>query len=133
MQKKIIITERQLFSPRIILRYTLLQLPELAVLVLVLMLIRRWINIPAWSFWGLIVCWVVKDIILFPFLWRAYDCDDEHVKNSMIGLQGFAADRLAPSGYIRIRGELLPLKVLSCWFNPSLTIKIQKARSNDPF
>ncbi|MBN1930107.1 MAG: NfeD family protein [Desulfobacterales bacterium] len=118
-------TTKNCLSPRILIRYTLLQLPESAVFILVLILIRRWINIPDWSFYGLIAFWIFKDIIFFPFVWRAYDCDDQQAKHSMIGLQGFAADRLAPSGYIRIRGELWQAEVSG---NDSMIEKGQPVR-----
>jgi membrane protein implicated in regulation of membrane protease activity len=85
-------------------RYLLLQLPGLALVVMVLILIGRWIDLPAWLFWGMIVSWVVKDLVVFPFVWRAYDPQDGG--NPMLGARGVAQERLAPSGYIRIRGEL---------------------------
>jgi len=88
------------------LRYVLLQLPAVVILVLILVLVRRWVDIPAWFFWGLVALWVAKDVILFPFTWRAYDWDRRGDTNSMIGARGIAEDRLAPSGYIRVHGEL---------------------------
>jgi membrane protein implicated in regulation of membrane protease activity len=76
------------------------------ILFLILVFVRRWVDIPAWFFWGLVALWVAKDVILFPFTWRAYDWDRRGDKNSMIGARGIAEDRLAPSGYIRVHGEL---------------------------
>ena len=87
-------------------RYTLFQVPAVVVLVLILLLARRWVDIPAWFFWGLVALWVAKDVILFPFTWRAYERKDVRRANSMIGARGIAEDRLAPSGYIRVHGEL---------------------------
>ena len=55
---------------------------------------------------------LVKDLILFPFVWRAYDTDPTRAANSMIGARGIAKDRLAPSGYIRVRGELWQAEVM---------------------
>jgi membrane protein implicated in regulation of membrane protease activity len=91
---------------RILLRYALLQLPGLVLLVLILVFVQRWVDLPAWVFWGFIAIWVVKEAILFPFVRRAYDWDRPQGANSMVGARGIAKERLAPSGYIQVRGEL---------------------------
>jgi len=88
---------------RIVIRYILLQLPGLILLVLVLIFIQRWVLIPAWVFWGLIIIWAAKDAILFRYTWRAYDWDP---KNPLIGARGIARDRLAPIGYVKVGSEL---------------------------
>lgn len=85
-------------------RYILLQLPGTVLLVVALILARRWVDIPAWLFWGLIVLWVGKDVVLFPFVRRAYEPQEDG--NPLVGARGVAAERLAPSGFIRIGGEL---------------------------
>ncbi|MBU4274140.1 MAG: NfeD family protein [Planctomycetes bacterium] len=84
----------------------------MVLLVLALALVRRWVDIPAWFVWGLVGLWVVKDLILFPFVWRAYDTDRAGAANCMVGARGIAKDRLAPSGYIRVRGELWRAEVM---------------------
>ncbi len=90
-------------------RYILLQLPGLALFILVLILLRRWVHFPAWTFWLILFLWVLKDLIMFPLVWRAYDRDNPQ---SMIGEQGTVADRLSPSGYVSIRGELWRAEVM---------------------
>ena len=87
-------------------RYILLNIPELTVVVLILIIIKHWVVLPVWLFWSIIGLWIVKDALLFPFLWRAYDWDRSERPGAMIGAQGIARERLAPSGYIRIHGEL---------------------------
>ena len=89
-----------------ILRYTLFQVPGAALLVVLLIIVQRWVDLPAWFIWGIVALWVAKDVILFPFLWRAYDWDRSRDENSMVGLRGRAAERLAPSGYVKVRGEM---------------------------
>ena len=93
-------------STRILVRYALLQLPGIALLALILVFIQRWVDLPAWVAWGSITIWVVKDAILYPFVRRAYDWDHPQGVNSMVGAQGLAKERLAPSGYVQVRGEL---------------------------
>ena len=90
----------------IYLRYVLLNIPELAAVVLILMIVEHWVGLPVWLFWSIIGLWVAKDALLFPFVWRAYDWNRSEPSRSMIGAQGIAKQRLAPSGYVRIRGEL---------------------------
>ncbi|KPK27425.1 MAG: hypothetical protein AMK69_10515 [Nitrospira bacterium SG8_3] len=94
------------WSSHILLKYWLLQLPALALLVLILIFAQRWVDLPAWIFWGSLIIWVVKDAVLYPFVWRAYDWDRSNDSNSMLEAKGIAKERLAPSGYVQVRGEL---------------------------
>jgi membrane protein implicated in regulation of membrane protease activity len=90
---------------RVILRYGLFQLPGLVLLVLFL-IIANWIfDLQAWLMVSLVLVWVAKDVILFPLTWRAYDQDRSGQIHSMIGSRGIVEERLAPSGYVLIRGE----------------------------
>lgn len=104
-------TSQHGWSARVVVRYGLLQLPGLALLVLFLVLARRWFDIPSWLVWGFLALWVLKDVILFPFVWRAYDRDQPRDKNPLLGAHGSARDRLAPSGYILVHGELWQAEV----------------------
>jgi len=90
----------------IYLRYILLNIPEFAALILILIVIQYWVVIPVWLFWSIIGFWIVKDVILFPFIWRAYDWDRAGKSRSMIGERGVAREKLAPAGFVKIRGEL---------------------------
>jgi membrane protein implicated in regulation of membrane protease activity len=99
--------KKRSWSARVVLRYTLFQLPALVILVLVLVLIRPWVDLPSWSIWVITGFWIVKDVILFPLVWRAYDRGKRPGDGGlMIGAGGIARGRLAPSGYVRVRGEL---------------------------
>jgi membrane protein implicated in regulation of membrane protease activity len=100
------------WSTRIVVRYSLLQLPALALIILILILIQRWIDVPWWLGWGFVALWAVKDAILFPFVWRSYDWNGSKVANPMVGAGGTAKERLAPSGYVIVRGELWKAEVM---------------------
>ena len=91
------------WSRHAVIKYTLLQLSELAVIVFVLVLVRHWINYPVWVVWLTIPLLIVKDVIMFQFTWHAYDKANQ---NAMIGAEGTVTDKLSPSGYVRIQGEL---------------------------
>ncbi len=93
-------------STRLMMRYMLIQIPGLAAVILIMLLLRRWVPFPAWIFWSLIGLWVFKDVLMFPLVKHAYDWDRAGRTNPLVGATGMARDRLAPSGYVQIRGEL---------------------------
>ncbi|MBM4307145.1 MAG: hypothetical protein FJ123_10450, partial [Deltaproteobacteria bacterium] len=65
--------KRKEWSFRLILRYALFQIPSLVILTSILILIRQWVDLPTWVTWSSIGLWIIKDIALFPLVWRAYD------------------------------------------------------------
>jgi membrane protein implicated in regulation of membrane protease activity len=89
-----------------VVRYALFQLPTVFLLAFPLILARRLVELPPWLVWGLVAFWVVKDVALFPFVWRSYDRERGEAPSPMVGAQGIVEDRLAPSGYVRVHGEL---------------------------
>ena len=91
---------------RIYLRYLLLMIPGVVVLFLVLMIVEHWVAMPAWLFWSVIFLWLVKEAIIFPFVWHAHDPDRPGLSRTMIGAHGIVKKRLDPAGYIQVAGEL---------------------------
>lgn len=96
----------------IYLRYILLNIPEFAAMILILIVIQYWVVIPVWLLGSIIGFWIVKDVVLFPFLWRAYDWDRAGKSRSMIGARGVAKENLVPTGYVTIRGELWRAEII---------------------
>ena len=96
----------------IYIRYILLNIPGLAAVILILIIIQHWIALPVWLFLSTIALWVVKDMVLFPFVWRAYDSGSSGRSRSMVGERGIARERLAPAGYVLVRGELWRAEIL---------------------
>ena len=90
----------------IYIRYILLNIPGLAAVILILIIIQHWVVMPEWLFWSVIVFWIIKDALLFPFVWRAYDWERPGRSRSMVGERGIAKERLAPKGYVQVHGEL---------------------------
>jgi membrane protein implicated in regulation of membrane protease activity len=86
-------------------KYCLLQLPSLIAFILILVLVRQWLEAPDYIIWGLFFFWVGKDIILFPFLWRHYDPNQFPDRFRMVGRKGIALTRLNPDGYVQVQGE----------------------------
>ncbi len=91
------------WSPRTLAKYWLLQLPSFVLVAAILIFLCRRFDFPAHYAWGIAAIWVAKDAILYPFVWRAYD---SRLREPMVGLRGSAREKLDPSGYVSIRGEL---------------------------
>ena len=108
-------------------RYALLQLPGTALLIAILFLIRRWIILPDWLVWGLVVLSLVKDVVLFPFVWRAYDPGDPDAHLG-VGLRGAASTRLAPLGHVRVGAELWRAEALGRAIEAGEPVRIRARR-----
>jgi membrane protein implicated in regulation of membrane protease activity len=100
------------WSFRIFVRYMLFQVPGVVLLYLLLVLAQRVVVLPTWFIWSLVALWVIKDLILFPVVWHAYDQERRDDPSSMVGCRGIAEDRLDRSGYIRVHGELWKAEVM---------------------
>lgn len=90
-------------SPKI--KYLLFQIPGWIITAIVLLILLHWEFIPKWLAVLCFVAWLLKDLLLYPFLRRAYE---PGVTGSarLVGSRGVAEGDLAPTGYIRVRGEL---------------------------
>jgi membrane protein implicated in regulation of membrane protease activity len=95
-----------LLNSKVILKYTLLHLVELGLLIVVLAVVRYFINVPIWLIITILALWILKDIVLFRKVWRAYAMDDNHPMRRLVGLEATVVDGLDPVGYVRVQGEL---------------------------
>ena len=118
------------WSAQTLVRYSLLQLPALAVVVLVLVLIRHWVALPPWLFWSIIVVWIAKDAALFPLVWRSYDPRPSGPTEAMIGAVGMTRERLEPTGYIVVRGVLWRAQVAGGGppIEPNKPVRVERRR-----
>jgi len=96
------------WSPRILIRYWLLQMPSILLVVGIVIVVHRHFDFPALYTWGIVILWIAKDTILYFFLWRAYD---PRPPAPMVGLQGIAHEKIDPSGYVSVKGELWKAEV----------------------
>jgi membrane protein implicated in regulation of membrane protease activity len=85
-------------------KYALLQVPELALLIVALLLVRRWTDYQDWIFWTALALWIVKDAAMYPVYRKALSSNGP--SDSVVGALGIARERIASSGYILVRGEL---------------------------
>ena len=96
----------QKINRQIILRYCQFQIPSLLIVTLLIFLIDRWYGLSTMIMIFIIFGWVLKDILLFPFVWRAYSFKDRDKSKMMLYEKGVAIQAINPSGYVRIDGEL---------------------------
>jgi membrane protein implicated in regulation of membrane protease activity len=120
--------QRTRWASRTVMTYALLQLPGLALVVLLLLLLRHWMTISPWVFWGIIVAWMAKDAVLFPFVWRSYDPDLQEPAEALIGEIGVTRQRLDPTGYIRVCGVLWRAEVADGGpsIEPGKTVRVKR-------
>ena len=87
-------------------RYLLFQVPEWLLLALFLWLLVDRSAVPDWTGEVFFACWVVKDLVLYPWLRRAYETEVRTGVDRLISAKGVTQERLDPEGYVRIHGEL---------------------------
>ncbi len=100
---------------RVYIRYAFFQLPGSGLIIILLWWLNNNFDLPLIYAAAVLCLWLIKEIVMFPFLWRSYDTASQNVLESMIGKYGTAVDDINPCGYVRIggemwRGELLPGK-----------------------
>ena len=108
---------------RIVLRYARYQIPDVAIFTLILFVLHQWVGLSLWLYIGFVSLWMVKYVLVFSFVWRAYDKPRPGDVKSLIGTEGIAEERLDPSGYIRVHGELWRAEVIG------KTIPIEKGQT----
>lgn len=91
--------------PREIWSYLLWQLPGWGLAVVILMALNALVGLPGWAGVVLFFLVVAKDVLMFPFMREAFRPSGSG-RERLIGARGHAVDGLAPSGYVRLNGEL---------------------------
>lgn len=107
---------RHRWNRRILLRYTLLQLPALALLIAVLWLLASWFELPRLWLLLVLLVWIIKDIALFPLVWRSYDPEPSTYGNTLVGRSGRVVrvpTTTTPEAMVEINGELWRARVAS--------------------
>jgi len=106
--------EKDGWSTRAVLRYTSFQLPGWLLLILMLLLVDRWVDLSTWTMAAITFLWIGKDLVMFPFVWRAYDPNPSKIAAyRMIGERAVAKERLSPAGYVQVYGELWQAELMS--------------------
>lgn len=89
----------------VVARYALFQVPELLLVAIGLAaLIGTGVltmNVAAL----LLAAWIVKEVVLFPFVRRAYEPSDPTGTAGLVGAEAVVTERLDPAGRVRIGPE----------------------------
>ncbi len=87
-------------------KYLIIQLAQLAVIVGVLLIVQSFAHVPAWVFVVVLGVWILKDIVLYPWVWRAYAYPDSDPLSGLVGMEATVTQTLDPEGFARVNGEL---------------------------
>ena len=87
------------------LRYSALQIPGLALACVFAMAAIQWFDVPTWAAGLSVLLWIAKDVVMFPFVWRAYTSRDGGGLHGVRGRIGVVEEALAPHGRIRLGSE----------------------------
>ncbi len=99
---------------RTLLKYTLLQIPDVVIVGLGLLALYEWLGLSRWIAISVFAVWLAKDVALYPVVRRAYEGgeSDKVGVRRVLGARGVATQDLAPDGWVRVSGELWRAKSL---------------------
>jgi membrane protein implicated in regulation of membrane protease activity len=86
-------------------RYAVLQLPELLLVGAALTVLAFLDVVTAGVAWLLFGLWILKEIVLFPVVRRAYETSDGGGAADLVGARAIVIERLDPEGRVRLGPE----------------------------
>jgi len=98
--------KHKMWSLKVLLRYIILQLPVLILLIVLYIVSKNYESVPSLLILIFLLLWLAKDIILYPFVWKAYVPRDIKESVSMLGKKGRALTNIDPTGSVEVRGEI---------------------------
>ena len=90
---------------RTVTRYYLFQIPGWLLAGALVAVLHAWLGLPVWAALTVLGVVVMKDVVCYPFLRKAYQLEASGAAQ-LVGLRGVARDTLDPTGYIYVHGEL---------------------------
>lgn len=84
-------------------KYILLQLPGLIIITVVLTILKNNFGLTTNITIIILAAWILKDIVLFPFVWRSYDSGS--TRDPIVGREGAVLQGLNPEGTVKIGME----------------------------
>lgn len=91
---------------RVLARYLAFQIPSWLLVGLGLAAAVRWWSLGMPVAGLLLALFVTKDLVMFPFVRKAYEPSSGSAADALVGRLAVANDPLAPSGYVRVGSEL---------------------------
>ena len=89
---------------RTVTRYYLFQIPGWVLAAVLVAVLHAWLGLPVWVALTVLGVMVMKDVVCYPFLRKAYQLEASGAAQ-LVGLRGVARDSLDPTGYVYVRGE----------------------------
>lgn len=87
-------------------KYVMVQIPPAALAGIFFWILWNYGILSTWLAWVCFALWIVKDVVLFFFLWPAYEPTREAGRFSPVGLQGVARSDLQREGLVKVKGEI---------------------------
>lgn len=84
--------------------YLAAQLPGWVLALIAVAALSEWTALPGRVAVLVVILWIVKDLLLFPAMRRYYRSDP--AERRIVGQRGTAVTDIAPTGFVRVRGEL---------------------------
>lgn len=111
-------------------RYLRFQVPGWILALIAAAVLHQSADVPLWAAAVLLLLWIAKDFVLYPWLRSSYEVDTRAPVERLIGKRGTATQALAPAGYVRLNGELWYAEAADAKgpINPGSTVEVIKAR-----
>jgi len=100
-----------MYSKDTIKRYILFQIPELALTIVVLYIIKYFYDYPSWIIWLVVFLSVLKDVTMYKFTWKSYVVHKKEDYAGVRGKHGTAKEDFAQKGLVILNGELWKVEV----------------------
>ncbi len=84
-------------------RYAVMQLPGIALAFIAAVVLSGLTQGDSRLIWSVFAIWVLKDILLFPRVWRAYQIPEKE-NDAMVGETGQVVKHCQPEGIVEIHG-----------------------------
>lgn len=106
-------------------QYLAWQVPGWVVAGLLLLLATQALAVSAWLTGAIFVLYIAKDLVLYPAMRVVFRPPSP---TAPVGQRGTAVDRLAPTGYVRVGGELWQARATAGEIAAGDDVVVQDAR-----
>lgn len=87
-------------------RYWLFQVPGVVITSGALAVGAIWFSLPGWACGVILLVWILKDAVLYPFLKSAYEMHGVTGTQSLVGSAAIAMGPIDPEGFVKVGAEL---------------------------
>jgi len=84
----------------------MLEAPGWVLAAFIAMALHRWVDLSVVTGSLFVAAWIVKDLVLYPWLRDAYAGDGQSPKEALVGRTAVVVEPLQPVGIVRVGAEL---------------------------